>query len=167
MQNSEFLLFIPGVIYGVGVVDLLKIFRNKMYWEIIAWGIVLFLILIVQWFTLFERLSAIEMDIGLFTLLLLGPLAYTMTCTILTPEEDDRADTRAYFFKVRRKFFSWIIGFIMVNTFLQFIISDDGLAFLRLVLLPFLIGCVVINNIWMRTIALILVFGALFSIYMR
>lgn len=167
MSSIEFLLFIPGVIYGVGVVDLLKIFKSKMYWEIIAWGIVLFLSLIIQWFTLFERLNVINMDIGLFTILLLGPLVYTMTCTVLTPEEEDLGNTEMYFLNIRRKFFIWVLIGMVVSTLLQVVVTNDGRGFLRLIILPFILGCIFSDKTWIRVTTLLVVSLGLLSIFIQ
>ena len=35
MQKQEFFLLIPAIIYGVALIDLLKVFgNNKIYWEL-------------------------------------------------------------------------------------------------------------------------------------
>ena len=48
MSKSEFILLIPGIIYGVALVDLLKVFRHKnTYWEIT--GNILTIYQLVSW----------------------------------------------------------------------------------------------------------------------
>ena len=42
MDKQEFFLLIPAIIYGVAIVDLLKIFGHKKnYIEMMGWGIYL------------------------------------------------------------------------------------------------------------------------------
>ena len=68
MGKSEFILLIPGIIYGVALVDLLKIFRHKnTYWETTAWGIAMIINLIVSWFNLYDKLDMIGSSISLFS----------------------------------------------------------------------------------------------------
>ena len=72
MSKSEFILLIPGIIYGVAMVDLLKIFRHsKRYWESVAWGIAMFLNLIVSWYELYDKLEIISSNIALSLISLL------------------------------------------------------------------------------------------------
>ena len=73
MSKSEFLLLIPGLIYGVGLVELMRILNRKIYWEILAWSLIMFISLIVQWFGLYDRLESLKLNIGVFSLLLINP----------------------------------------------------------------------------------------------
>ena len=57
MEKQEFLLLIPAIIYGVAIVDLLKIFQHKIrYWELIAWGLLLMVLVINIWIELYQKL---------------------------------------------------------------------------------------------------------------
>ena len=104
MSKSEFLLLIPAIMYGAGLIDLMKIFNRKMYWELPLWALSLFLTLVITWFGLFERLELITVNPGIFLLLLIGPLIFARSCYVLTPEEANH-DTKSYFFEVRQLFF--------------------------------------------------------------
>ena len=96
MSKSEFLLLIPGLIYGVGLVELMRILNRKMYWEIIAWSLIMFISLIIQWFGLYDRLEFLGLNMGIFTLLLINPLLFTRICHTLSPNENV-VDTELYF----------------------------------------------------------------------
>ena len=58
MSKEEFVLLIPAIIYGVAIVDLLKTFRVKIYWEIPVWGIYMLLNAIILALTLYGQLNA-------------------------------------------------------------------------------------------------------------
>ena len=106
MNKSEFVLLIPALIYGVALVDLLKIFRHKIkYWETVGWGIAMFLNLIVSWFNLFDKLDIISSNILYFTGYLLSPLLFTQAVFVLTPEEEDKIP-KDYFLKTQKQFFT-------------------------------------------------------------
>ena len=39
MEKQEFFLLLPAIVYGVAIIDLLKVFSHeKNYWEMVAWG---------------------------------------------------------------------------------------------------------------------------------
>ena len=59
MDKQEFLLLIPGIIYGVAIADLLKIVRHKVnYWEVVFWGVLLLTTIINHWMELYKKLDA-------------------------------------------------------------------------------------------------------------
>lgn len=152
MSKSEFLLLIPGLIYGVGLVELMRILNRKMYWEIIAWSLVMFFSLIVQWFGLYDRLEFLTLDIGIFTLLLINPLLFTRTCHSLTPNEDV-VDTEMYFKNERPLFFVLLALSLTSSLVLQYILLDDGLGKFRIIGLPLVIACIFIHEKWIRVVA--------------
>ena len=125
MSKSEFILLIPGIIYGVALVDLLKIFRHKStYWEVVSWGIIMIINLIVSWFTLYDKLEIISNSILLFTVYIISPLLFAQAIFVLTPEEENK-DTKAYFLKSNRQFFILLLGFIIMNNILSFFIAEN------------------------------------------
>lgn len=159
MSKSEFLLLIPGIIYGVGVVDLIRVTFRLQYWEIYIWASALFLVLILQWYSFYNAIDqAIESKLT-FTLMMLTPLIFTRGCYLLTPPED--VNTKEYFLKYRKVFFVNMALMIFVNSGLQyFMVADpDSRSISRLLFLPLIIIACFWDNKWYRLSIAILFYG--------
>jgi hypothetical protein len=159
MSKSEFILLIPGIIYGVAMVDLLKIFRHSnRYWESVAWGIAMFLNLIVSWFGLYDKLEVISSNIALFTAYIISPLIFAQAVFVLTPEEE-HSDTRAYFIKAQPLFYILILSYVVMNIILSFFLQQGGVFdWMRLILVPLFTVAIIWKNIWTRTLPLLAYF---------
>ena len=60
MDRQEFFLLIPAILYGVSIVDLLKIFTHKKnYIEMVGWGLFMMLAVIYTWIDLFNKLPIV------------------------------------------------------------------------------------------------------------
>lgn len=159
MDKQEFLLLIPGIIYGVAIVDLLKIVQHKVnYWEVVFWGILLMITIINHWMDLYQKLEAIVDDNLNFFLIIGQAMVYAQAANVITPDQGDK-DTRAYFFKIRKTFFLILVGTIVVNMLLQFIVFDDQKTWLRITGIPLMLACAFIDKIWVRTAIGIYVVG--------
>ena len=159
MDKQEFLLLIPGIIYGVAIVDLLKIVRHKInYWEVVFWGIMLLITIINHWMDLYQKLEHI-VDNNLNFFLIIGQaMIYAQASNIITPDDKDD-DTKAYFFEIRRNFFLVIVASILINILLQFVVFNDHKLWLRLTGLPLMLACAFIDKIWLRIIVGLYVVG--------
>jgi hypothetical protein len=158
MSKSEFLLLIPGIIYGVGVVDLIKVTFRKHYWEIYLWAIILFLVLILQWYSLFYAMDQIGESKLSFTFMMITPLVFTRGCYILTPTEN--AETKSYFIKYRSAFFINLVFMILANGASQYFLVEesDPRALARLVFLPLILAAAYWDNQWYRLAIALLFF---------
>ncbi len=156
MSKSEFILLIPGIIYGVAMVDLLKIFRHSnRYWESVAWGIAMFLNLIVSWFGLYDKLEIISSNIALFTAYIISPLLFAQAVFVLTPEEE-HTDTKVYFLKAQHLFFILIFSYILVNMGLSYFIETSGaFEWMRPLLLALFLTAIVWKKFWSRLLPLL------------
>lgn len=109
MDKQEFYLLIPGIIYGVAIVDLLKVFEHrKNYWEMITWGIAIMLGICYSWILLYSKLDKIASDKLFFLLVIAQAILAAQIARTLTPELKDE-DTKAYFFEKRKIFFSLLL----------------------------------------------------------
>ena len=155
MDKSEFILLIPAIIYGVAMVDLLKIFwHNNKYWEGVAWGIAMFLNLIVSWFGLYDKLETISSNILYFTAYIVSPLIFAQAVFVLTPEEE-HTDTKAYFLKAQKPFFSLMLLYVVINILLSFIIAENNpFGFMRVVVIFPFIAVIIWPKLWTRAILL-------------
>ena len=154
MDKGEFLLLIPGLIYGVGLVDLLKIFRSGIYWEISVMAVFLFVNLIINWFLFFERLQIVSDDIAVFTLTMISPMLFTRACVVLTPEYEVE-DTKHYFEGIRKIFFLLLGSQTVVNIIIEQVVHDDGFNFIRILGAIILFLCAYYDKLWLRIIMMI------------
>ena len=109
MDKQEFFLLIPAIIYGVAIVDLLKIFSHKNnYVEMVGWGLYVMMGVIFNWIELYNRLGILSTSNISFFIIIGHAILYARLASLITPEEKD-SDTKAYFMQVRKTFF-WLIS---------------------------------------------------------
>lgn len=161
MSKIEFLLLIPGILYGIGLVDLVKLTFKKHYFEIYLWAFVMISVLVIQWFSLYNNIAVAENSPGIFLVMLIVPLSFAQVCFMLTP--DDNSDSREYWDKNKRGFFISVTILIVLNAFLQFLYPEsDSRTFARLIILPFILIAAYWDNRIYR-MALIAIFLALYG----
>jgi len=151
LDKQEFLLLIPGIIYGVAIVDLLKIIQHKVnYWEIVFWGVLLMVIIIRHWIELYQKLEFL-VDNNLNFFLIIGQaVIYAQAANVITPDNLD-TDTKAYFFNVRKAYFLIIAASLVFNILLEFTVFEDHDLWLRITGIPLALVCAFVNKVWIRT----------------
>jgi len=158
MEKQEFLLLIPGIIYGVAIVDLLKIVQHKRnYWILVLISI------INHWIELYQKLGTLVDSNFNFFLIIGQAMIYAQAANIITPGEQD-SDTKAYFFKIRKKFFLILVGVILANMLLQFVVFDDHRTWIRVIGLPLFLACAYIDKLWVRSSIGVYYFGLAMAI---
>ena len=152
MNKQEFFLLIPAIIYGVAVVDLMKIFQHrKNYWEVIIWGIYIFMSIVFMWTELFEKLGNLTTDIKNFFLIIIQSIVMAQVVSVITPEEKD-IDTEYYFLSQRRRFFLLLAGLGTMNILMELVVFDDGRpSWMRPIFIILSLICAFIDKIWLRT----------------
>ena len=172
MDKQEFFLLIPAIIYGVAIVDLLKIFNHKKnYIEMMGWGIYVMFAVIHNWTELYAKLELITDSQLNFFLFIVQAILLAKMANIITPEAKDD-DTKAYFFSVRKPFFFLASITLIYNILLQHFIFEDKVPFfLRAVGVTTFLIVGFSNKFWLRITILALVFGIslllLFTPYIR
>lgn len=167
MDKQEFFLLIPAIIYGVAIIDLLKVFQHKKsYWELVSWGLLLMMIIINTWIELYQKLGSFVDNSLNFYLIIGQAIMFAQTAYVITPEEKD-ADTKKYFFSIRKLFFLLLAGTTTVNIIIRYAVFDDErVTWLRPLVIALLLICAFTDNKWIRTIILVLTFIlALFVIF--
>jgi hypothetical protein len=132
MDKQEFLLLIPAIVYGVAIVDLLKIFSHKKnYIELVGWGLFVITLVIFSWIELYNKLEVITGSNLSFFLIIGQSILLAKIAGVITPENDD-TDTKQYFFKVRKTFF-WLltISFVYGVLLSYFLFDDHSPSWLR------------------------------------
>ena len=124
MSKQEFVLLIPAIIYGVAIVDLLKTFRLKVYWEIAAWGIYMLMAAIILALTLYGQLDTMASDNKALILVVVQAILFSKAASIITPEESD-LDTKSYYHKNYKFFIAMVISVFAFAWLNEFVIYDD------------------------------------------
>lgn len=158
MDKQEFFLLIPAIIYGVAIVDLLKIFSHrKNYIEMVGWGIYVMLAVIYSWTELYFKLELITSNIINFYLVIIQAIILAMLARIITPEQKDE-DTKAYFFNIRKPFFILASVSVVYNIFLSYYMYEDKLPiWIRSLAIFFYLVVAFSNRFWWRMTILLAV----------
>lgn len=158
MDKQEFLLLIPAIIYGVAIVDLLKIFGHKKnYIEMMGWGFFVMIGVIFTWIELFNKLDRITGDNISFFFIIFQAVLFARAAALITPEAKD-LDTEAYFMGIRKKFF-WLLSIISVYSMLMryFVYDDNAVLWFRPLLIVIYLVTGYTSNYWLRIGTLILI----------
>lgn len=151
MSKQEFFLLIPAIIYGVAIVDLLKVFgHRKNYIEIMGWGIYVMLAVIYSWTELYFKLELITNNTINFYLVIIQAIILAMLARLITPEEKD-IDTKVYFFNVRKSFFILASVSVVYNVLLSNFMYHDRLPlWIRLLGVVLYLVVAFSNKFWLR-----------------
>jgi hypothetical protein len=168
MEKQEFFLLLPAIVYGVAVVDLLKVFRHKKsYWEMIAWGLVLMVYIVIIWLELWTKLDVVATDKWFFILTIVSAVILAQTSSLLTPEEKD-TDTEKYFLLIRRRFFLLLILIVGVNLALQELFYDDQRPLIfRITFITLFVLCALVDKVWVRAMSFAVVMFFLISVIVK
>jgi hypothetical protein len=152
MEKQEFFLLIPAIIYGVAIVDLLKIFRHKKtYWEVLIWGLLLMIIIINTWTELYQKLEHIVDNTFHFFIVIAQAILYAQAANIITPEEK-HVDTRDYFFSIKKSFFLTLGSTTLMNLLVNyFVLADDREIWIRPTAFALVLVCAFVDKVWVRT----------------
>lgn len=155
MDKQEFFLIIPGVIYGVAIVDLLKVFEHKRnYFEIVGWGLTYMLGIVMLWVNLYTKLDAIIQSNLSFLLIIIQSVLYSRGAHIITPEEKHE-DTKAYFKGIRKQFFVILSLIILCNMLIQEVVGSNHTPIvLRVFGLVVFVALILVDKVWLRTSAM-------------
>ena len=168
MGKQALFMVLPAMVYGVAVVDLLKIFRHKNnYWEMLGWGIMLMMYIVIIWLELWSKMEIVATNKWFFMLLIGHAILLSQTSHVLTPEAEDN-DTEKYFYTNRKKFFVLTTLMVVLNMVIQeFFYDDQRPWFFRLSLVLVCIICVVVNKVWVRTLSLAIVLSLLIGLIIK
>jgi hypothetical protein len=158
MDKQEFFLLIPAIIYGVAIVDLLKIFSHKKnYIEMVGWGLFVMMAVIFSWIELYDKLAVITGNNINFFFTIFHSIIFAKAAAIITPEEKD-VNTKEYYFNVRKSFFLLLTAMTIYGMLMQYFVYDDNSpSWLRPLAIVFYLISGLSNNYWFRIISLILV----------
>ena len=159
MDKLEFLLIIPAIIYGVAIVDLLKIFNHKKnYFELVGWGIFCLVAIVISWSEIYDKADIIVKDNFSFYVLVLQSIIVARIAAVITPEEK-HINTKKYFFEIKKSFFLLLALSGFINLMSQYFVFDDrSPIYLRPILILIMLSCAFYDKVWFRTTMLSLLF---------
>ena len=165
MEKQEFFLLMPAIIYGVALVDLLKVFKSrKTYWEVVAWGSVFMVYIIIIWLELWAKLDLVATNKWFFILMILKAILLAQIAGVITPEEKN-TNTKNYFLSVIVQIFLMVTALLIFNILLQeFFYNDYRPWSIRIAILVLSLSCVFFNKSWIRIATLVVTFALLISI---
>ena len=123
MSQDEFFAFMPLLIYGIAVSELVMHWRDylksdRRYWAHLLTGIVLLELAFVNFYYLYDVLDQLFIDYHHFLLHLMPPLVFLLMVSVYTPE--DNKDVKVYFLDKVPTIFSLLALFIFINTITDF-----------------------------------------------
>lgn len=157
MEPSEYLAFIPLLIYGIALADLLGQWRRffdrdyfylpyflttLIFTEIAIWNVFIYL-------EVTERLEGISYF--RYWLYLVQPVTYLIAVTALTPDEEDK-DTEAYF-KKRMPVVFGLMGLYIGSHLFQDYGPGGGLNAVRLVTVALCAITAATRKVWLVYVA--------------
>ena len=157
MDKQEFLLLIPAIIYGVAIVDLLKIFgHRKNYIEMVGWGVFIITLVIFSWIELYNKLEIITSSNLSFFMIIGQAILLAKIAAVITPEDKDE-DTERYFFDIRKTFF-WLLS---AATFFEFVLqytvyNNNAPSWLKATAIIIYLSVAYSNKFWVRLILLVI-----------
>lgn len=123
MPINEYYAFMPLLLYGLAVGELLFRWRDylkkeRRYWPHIITGIVLLELAYANFFFMYENLSLFTLDYAHFLMQLIHPTIFFLIVSVYTPEAD--ADVKEYFDDKLRILFTLLALFILTNLLVEF-----------------------------------------------
>lgn len=107
---------------------------------------------------IYNKLELITSNSLNFFLIIIQAILFAQIAGVITPEEKD-ADTKKYFFEIRKIFFWLISAGSLLNIMMQFFVYEDhSPSWLRPLGIVFFIICAYSDKFWLRISVLLIVF---------
>lgn len=153
MNIALYMSFIPGIISGIALTGLLKIFKHKdRYWEVSLLAFLFVLQIVVDRYRLFLYPDELYINPFYFTIFLFSPLIYMYGCNILVPDATDKV-VKDYFMDVKKKLFIAVGLYIIMNLILSLVIAHDfDNLYMRIAGLVLLALAAYVDKLWVRVI---------------
>lgn len=167
MSATDYLSFLPLLIYGIAIAELLSEWKRLFDIKTFFLPYALFTVLLteVAIYNVFIYAELIEelkgLSYGMYLIYLIPPFLFMLVTNIFTPDKGE--DTRHYFLKQKPLMFTLISVFIATHFLFDFN-EEPRLVYTRLAYLTIIFVSGFINKIWPSYVIVAL---WLISIYMR
>jgi len=132
MSKDEFFAFMPLLIYGIAVSELMIHWRDylksgRRYWPHLIFGILLLELAFSNFYFLYDVLDQLFVNYLNFLARLTPPLVFLLLVSVYTPEEN--VDVKTYFNDKMRTIFLLLSFFIFLNMIME--IGWNELTYIR------------------------------------
>ena len=124
MTKIEFLLMVPGLLYGISLAELALFMGKassggkKLYWEHVVLIILCFETILFSWFVFYDRIQHIEVGYSSFLIQLLAPVSsFIYVANLLIDNKYPDEPRSKYFLIHRKRIFLSLALFALVNAF--------------------------------------------------
>jgi hypothetical protein len=125
MDEFSYLSVLLSVILGLAVTQILQGFRGvllsrariKVYWPVIAWAVLILLVCIQHWWSMFGMRNRHDWTFLQFTVVLLNTIFIYMIAALVFPDlfGEGVIDLKQNFYAHRGWFFSFALGAIVIS----------------------------------------------------
>ena len=165
MNLTIYMSVIPGIVYGMALVELIRIYRHKSsYWETNLLGVFLFIAIITNRYQLFPVVDEMFGNMVIFTLYMLSPMVFLQACYMLTPDGDEE-DAKVHFDRRRKAFFLCLTLFVAGNVLIETFFEPQGMLVLRIIGIGLFAGNILLNSIKLRVVTYLFTLLGLITAY--
>jgi hypothetical protein len=135
MDAFTHLSVLISIVLGLGITNLLMGFarivqmrgRVKVYWPTIVWGLVLLVIHVQTWWSMFWLRNIETWTFVAFNLTLMQPILLFFLSALVMPDfdRDETIDLRANYFSQVRWFFGIIVALLVVSLLRTYVIAGQ------------------------------------------
>ena len=142
MSKDEFFAFMPLLIYGIAVTELVMHWRDylkkeRRYWPHLLTGIILLELAFLNFYFLYDELDELFNSYPNFLFRLTSPLILLLAVSVYTPEAE--RDVKEYFDDKISLIYGLLAAFIVIN-----MLSDLGYNLINLIRLIAIVICLLI-----------------------
>lgn len=125
MDAFSYLSVLLSIILGLAITEVLQGFRGLMharsrtvlYWPVIAWGVLVIVMAVQAWWTMFGYRHIEDWTFIVFSVVLLQTIATYLVAALALPDArgDAAVDLRRHYYEHRRWFFAMLLAIVLVS----------------------------------------------------
>jgi hypothetical protein len=133
MDAFSYLSVLISLILGLAITEVLQGFRGLMharartvlYWPVIAWGVLVVVISVQGWWTMFGYRHLEDWTFIQFSVVLLQTIAVYLLAALALPDArgDAAVDLREHYYEHRRWFFAMLLAIVFVSLLKSLVID--------------------------------------------
>jgi hypothetical protein len=134
MDAFSYLSVLLSIILGLAITEVLQGFRGLMharsrtvvYWPVLAWGVLVIVIAVQGWWSMFGYREIPDWTFLGFSVVLLQTIAVYLLAALALPEArgDARVDLREHYYEHRRWFFAMLLAIVFVSLLKSLVLED-------------------------------------------
>jgi hypothetical protein len=135
MDAFSYLSVLISIILGLGITEVLQGFRGLMharsrtvvYWPVIAWGILIIVVSVQGWWSMFGYREITDWTFLQFSVVLLQTIAIYLLASLALPEpkrDDEVIDQRKHYYESRKWFFGLLLSLIVISILKSLVVES-------------------------------------------